>query len=228
MRAFDGGQGYGEVVDRARQRAMISRSCRMTGSPSRRATRPVDGRRPTSPLYPAGRRMERRRHRCRRRSRQRPRRRLRAAARRCAAGRIRIPRVARGSEGERADIAAPEREFRNIRLAENDGALRAQARDRQFVHLRDLIKVELAAPGAAQALDGDIILDGDRHAVQRAGRLSSAKRRSLSAALRRAPSASSVAKMLMTGSTSASRFRTASTTSLGFSARVGTPMQLRR
>src|SRR2546423_807174 len=67
-------------------------------------------------------------------------RRDRAAAR--TAGRQRqIPGIARDAEDEIVGVAL-ERELRTIRLAEDDGAARAQLRDRQLVLLGGPIRID--------------------------------------------------------------------------------------
>jgi len=87
-----------------------------------------------------------------------------------AAGRQRgIPRIARGAEQQIIGKAV-QRELRHIGLAEDDGTGLAKPLHRQFVLVGHVVGVKPAAPGGAQAGDQDVVLDRDRHAVERADR----------------------------------------------------------
>ena len=89
----------------------------------------------------------------------------RRAAGRAAGREIRVPGVARDAEQVVARIAL-KREFRHVRLADDDHARRAQPRDRQFVLRRPIVLERAAAPCRRKAGDMDIVFDGDRNSVE--------------------------------------------------------------
>ena len=63
-------------------------------------------------------------------------------------------------------------ELRGVGLAQHHGAGLAQALDDDVVLLRHEVGIQARAEGAAQALGADQVLDGDRHAAERADVLS--------------------------------------------------------
>ena len=93
------------------------------------------------------------------------------AAARTARRETGIVGIARDAE-RRVGGVALERKLRTIGLAENDGAGLSQSLDRQFVAFRDLM-IKPAAECGGHSANDQIVLDDDRHAVERALRLAS-------------------------------------------------------
>jgi len=90
-----------------------------------------------------------------------------ARAARCEHG---VPGVARDPE-HRTVGEGLEAELREVRLAEDDGAGRLQASDRDVVRLRHQLGEEPRAARRAEAARVERVLERERHTVQRAERL---------------------------------------------------------
>lgn len=79
---------------------------------------------------------------------------------------LQVPRIA-GDAGQRAGGDALVAEFRRRGLADDDGARRLEARDRDRIGPRDVLGMDVRAVRRALAGDVDQVLDRDGHAMQR-------------------------------------------------------------
>ena len=137
-----------------------------------------------------------------------------AAASRASWRQVGVPRIARHAEEVVACIAL-EREFRHIRLADHDRPRRAQARDRQFIDRGPERRKRPAAPGRRHPGDVDVVLDRDRHALQRGARLALRQSRvALARSLGERADSSSATKLLKRPSRRRIRWRERSTSAV--------------
>ena len=139
-----------------------------------------------------------------------------AAAARRARGVVGVAgRAEDGVEGLRAGA-----ELGRVRLADDDRAGAAQAGDHQRVRGRDVVAVDRRAVGRPHARGVLEVLDRDRQAVQRPGRLVAPRARRRPPRPRAAPSsASRVTIALSSGLTASMRARCASMTSTQLTSR---------
>ena len=100
----------------------------------------------------------------------------RSPAARAAGAIVEMPRIARDAEERRIGQELVG-EFRRRRFADDDGTRGLEALDRDRVAQGHVLRHETRAPGGADALGIDDVLDRDRHAVKRAPHFPAGKRR---------------------------------------------------